>query len=40
MDDDMTFVEGTYRLPGGDWQVVIVLEPVCKADYTEKGGVG
>lgn len=24
MDDDMHFVEGTYRLPGGDWQVVIV----------------
>ena len=25
MDDDMDFVEGTYRFPGGDWQVVIVL---------------
>jgi hypothetical protein len=25
MDDDMPFVEGTYRLPGGPWQVVIVL---------------
>jgi hypothetical protein len=24
MDDEMEFVEGTYRLPGGDWQVVIV----------------
>jgi hypothetical protein len=24
MEDDMEFVEGTYRLPGGDWQVVIV----------------
>jgi hypothetical protein len=24
MDDDMEFVEGTYRLPGGDWQVGIV----------------
>jgi hypothetical protein len=24
MDDDMEFVEGMYRLPGGDWQVVIV----------------
>ncbi len=24
MDDDMSFVEGTFRLPGGDWQVVIV----------------
>jgi hypothetical protein len=25
MDDDMEFVEGTYRLPGYDWQVLIVL---------------
>ena len=25
MEDDMEFAEGTYRLPGGDWQVVIVL---------------
>jgi len=24
MDSDMEFVEGTYRLPGEDWQVVIV----------------
>ncbi len=24
MDDDMEFVEGAYRLSGGDWQVVIV----------------
>jgi len=24
MCDDMDFVEGTYRLPGGEWQVVIV----------------
>lgn len=24
MEDDMSFVEGTYRLPGGDWQVLIV----------------
>ncbi len=23
MEDDMSFVEGTYRLPGGAWQVVI-----------------
>lgn len=27
MDDDMAFVEGTHRLPGGDWQVVIVSAP-------------
>ena len=24
INDDMGFVEGAYRLPGGDWQVVIV----------------
>jgi hypothetical protein len=24
MDDDMEFVEGTFRLPAGEWQVVIV----------------
>jgi len=24
MDDDMPFVEGTYRQPGGAWQVFIV----------------
>jgi hypothetical protein len=24
MDDDMDFVEGTYRLPGANWQVMIV----------------
>ena len=24
MGDDMTFVEGAYRLPGGEWEVVIV----------------
>jgi hypothetical protein len=24
MEDDLGFVEGAYRLPGGDWQVVIV----------------
>ena len=23
MNDDMEFIEGTFRLPGGDWQVVI-----------------
>ncbi len=24
MGDDMAFVEGTYRLPGAGWQVVVV----------------
>jgi hypothetical protein len=23
MEDDMSFVEGAYRLPGGEWQVII-----------------
>ena len=27
LDDNMGFLEGTYRLPGGDWQVVIVPPP-------------
>jgi hypothetical protein len=26
MDDNMSFVEGVYRLPGCDWQVVVVAE--------------
>jgi len=25
MDDDMPFVEGTFRLPGGEWQVLIFI---------------
>jgi hypothetical protein len=25
MNDDMSFVEGTYRLPGGEWQVFIFV---------------
>jgi len=24
MDDDMDFVEGSYRLPGHDWEVLII----------------
>ncbi|MBY0460137.1 MAG: hypothetical protein K2V38_22705 [Gemmataceae bacterium] len=24
MEEDMNFVEGTFRLPGGEWQVVVV----------------
>ena len=26
MDDDMPFVEGTYRLAGGEWQVFIFIK--------------
>jgi hypothetical protein len=33
MDDDMPFVEGTYRLPAGDWQVLIV--PASERDVPE-----
>jgi hypothetical protein len=25
MEDEMSFVEGTYRLPGGEWQVFIFI---------------
>ena len=47
MDDDMEFVEGTYRLPGGDWQVVIfsaferdVPEPQVMSQRWESGVSG
>jgi len=44
MEDDMSFVEGTYRLPGRDWQVVIfssdqIPEPVIKMHAQWKSGV-
>ena len=42
MDEDMEFVEGTFRLPGGDWQVVIVSqydvpEPVAVPQVWDSG---
>ena len=42
MDEDMGFVEGTFRLPGGDWQVVIVsrydvAEPVAVPQVWDGG---
>jgi hypothetical protein len=42
MGDDMGFVEGTFRLPGGDWQVVIVSrydvpEPVAVPQVWDSG---
>lgn len=42
MADDMEFVEGTFRLPGGDWQVVIVSrydvpEPAAVAQVWDSG---
>ena len=33
MESNMSFVEGTYRLPGGAWRVVIV----SRADVAEPG---
>ena len=45
MDEDMDFVEGSYRLPGGDWQVVIVsqrdvAEPEVIPEQWESGVSG
>lgn len=47
MDDDMEFVEGTYQLPGGDWQVFIVSafdrdahEPQVERQQWESGVSG
>jgi len=42
MDDDMGFVEGSFRLPGGCWQVVIVArydvpEPVALQQVWDSG---
>jgi hypothetical protein len=45
MTEAMEFVEGTYRLPGGDWQVFIfgpdsrVAEPVVTTGGRWKSGV-
>jgi hypothetical protein len=45
MGVDMAFVEGSYRLPGGDWQVVIVsrydvVEPQVVPQRWESGASG
>jgi hypothetical protein len=45
MLDDMSFVEGTYHLPGGEWQVVIVsryeiAEPQVMSRHWESGVSG
>lgn len=47
MGDDMAFVEGTYRLPGDSWQVVVVsafdrdvLEPQAALRRWESGVKG
>jgi hypothetical protein len=45
MDEDMEFVEGTYRLPEADWQVFIfsrrdVIEPQVNPTRWESGITG
>ena len=45
MGEDMAFVEGAYRLPGGDWQIVVVSrydgqEPVVLPQRWESGAFG
>ncbi len=45
MDDDMQFAEGTYRVPGADWQVFIfssrdVNEPEVMQQVWESGVTG
>lgn len=45
MDEDMGFVEGTFRLPGGEWRVVIVSRcsvpsPEAKLTTWESGVTG
>jgi hypothetical protein len=45
MEYEMAFVEGTYRVPGGDWQVFIfsrwdVAEPEIKQSQWESGVTG
>jgi hypothetical protein len=45
MSDEMAFVEGTYRLPGGTWQVIIVSrqdvpEPQIVPQKWESGASG
>jgi hypothetical protein len=45
MEPNMGFVEGTYRLAGGDWQVFIftrsdVAEPQCRPNRWQSGVSG
>jgi hypothetical protein len=45
MDNDMEFVEGTYRLPGGEWEVFVFVrrdatEPSWKPSRWESGVAG
>ena len=36
MEDDMDFIEGTFRLPGSDWKVFIVMKrQVSRPDIAE-----
>ena len=46
MEDETSFVEGTFRLPGGEWQVLIVsrsdrvTKPEWRASSWESGVYG
>jgi hypothetical protein len=45
MDDNMLFVEGCYRIPGGEWQVIIISRrpvslPEIKPQKWESGVTG
>src|SRR4051812_29304852 len=45
MDDDMPFIEGCFRLPGGVWQVIIISKrdiktPKIKLTEWESGVTG
>ena len=45
MEEEMDFVEGTYRLPGGEWQVFIFtraddIAPCCETTRWESGATG
>lgn len=45
MEEEMSFVEGTFRLPGGEWQVFIFLrrdvtEPAWRRSRWDSGVTG
>ena len=46
MEDDMSFVEGAFRLPGGEWHVFIfsrrteIDRPTWRRDRWESGATG
>lgn len=38
MGDDMGFVEGTFRLPGSPWQVIIVRKGTVRSSDSRPSG--